>query len=175
MFVRGVVWNTSQWRRRARPARASHEMERAVRLLQLIFLATLLFIPTACRSPSPVPRGPSRVVRRGQTSRARRSQAVPIVASVGQTFAIEVPSNRATGYMWTLAKAPASDVIAFMCATFRGLYQCPSGTTVGAGGFEVYTFQAVGKGKTRLELECRRPWQEDVAPAQRLVYAVTVK
>ncbi len=46
---------------------------------------------------------------------------------------------------------------------------------VGAGGREVWTFRAVGRGECKIGLKYVRPWEKDVPPVREAVFQVIVK
>jgi predicted secreted protein len=46
---------------------------------------------------------------------------------------------------------------------------------VGAGGSEIWTFKAVGRGRTVVRLKCVRPWEQDVPPVEIAEYEILVQ
>jgi inhibitor of cysteine peptidase len=45
----------------------------------------------------------------------------------------------------------------------------------GAGGTELWTFKAVGAGKTTIALNYARPWEKDIPPAKSETFTVDVR
>lgn len=85
---------------------------------------------------------------------------------VGQTLAIQLPSNPTTGYQWVLAR----DLGPLVGGRQRFT---PSGANMpGAGGAETFKFLAKETGSVTLTLEYRRPWEND-PPTK--TFTVTVK
>lgn len=94
-----------------------------------------------------------------------------IQASVGEKFNIVLDSNRTTGYEWRVSIPLDTKIV-----TFEDLEYQPENTSrVGAGGKEVWTFKAAGKGTTRIFFEYLRPWEEGKPPADTKTFKVQVK
>jgi predicted secreted protein len=97
--------------------------------------------------------------------------ARPVSASPGEKFVIVIASNRTTGFSWQMAKPLDEKVVKFV-----GLEYVPSKLDLdGAGGKEVWTFIAVGEGRTAIALKYVRPWEKDKAPLQEATYTVIVR
>ncbi len=88
--------------------------------------------------------------------------------AVEREFSVTLPSNPTTGYHWELAAPLAEGIVKLMDST----YQAPATGLLGAGGEEIWTFKAVGRGETVIELKYVRPWEKDVAPADRASFRV---
>lgn len=89
-----------------------------------------------------------------------------------EIHAIELPANPTTGYRWNLAGQIPD------CLELVQQEYVPDEATegaVGAGGQEVYTFRAVGKGTARLVFEYRRSWEPERPPLQEKMYWIEVK
>ena len=93
-----------------------------------------------------------------------------IEVAVEREFSVTLPSNPTTGYHWELAAPLAEGIVKLVNST----YQAPATGLLGAGGEEIWTFKAVGRGETVIELKYVRPWEKDVAPADRASFRVTV-
>lgn len=89
---------------------------------------------------------------------------------VNQEFKITVDSNPTTGYQWDLAAKPDESVVRFVSKAFVA----PESGLVGAGGKEVWTFRAVGRGQTEIRMKYFRSWEKGKAPVRRALYSVTV-
>jgi inhibitor of cysteine peptidase len=90
---------------------------------------------------------------------------------VGKEFRITVQSNRTTGYQWKLAQPLDQAVVKMMSSQYVG----PAKQIPGAGGKEVWVFQAVGRGTAEIHLEYVRPWEKGEAPARTATYSILVK
>ena len=96
---------------------------------------------------------------------------VEIQVRIGEAFAIALEANRTTGYQWELAEPLNAAVVKLA----NSEYKAPDTTRVGAGGREVWTFQAVGKGKTQIVLKYVRRWEKNVPPAKTETFVVNVR
>ncbi len=87
----------------------------------------------------------------------------PVVVSAGEKFSLNLKSNPTTGYQWQLARPLNENVVRFVDKTFTPSAEAtPSGPKiVGAGGVEVWTFEATGKGTAEVPLVYVRPWEKD--------------
>jgi inhibitor of cysteine peptidase len=90
--------------------------------------------------------------------------------AAGQNFNITLASNPTTGYHWELA-APLDEAVVKLVASE---YKSPDTRMLGAGGQEIWTFRAVGRGQTVVQLKYVRPWEKDVAPIKTATYEVLV-
>ena len=95
----------------------------------------------------------------------------PVKVTVGRKFAIVLQSNRTTGYRWERAGSADAIVVKFIGTEYR---ETEAGL-VGAGGKEVWTFEAVGKGATEISLKYVRPWEKDVPPSKNVTFKVNVE
>jgi predicted secreted protein len=95
----------------------------------------------------------------------------PIVTAPGREFTLTLESNRTTGYQWQPAKLPNEKILRLI----RNEYRVPKTRLVGAGGKEVWTFKAVGKGKTEIFLKYVRPWEKNVPPVREAVFVIVVQ
>lgn len=93
-----------------------------------------------------------------------------LVVAPGRQFTIALDANRSTGFQWELAKPLDTDVVTHAGTT----YEQEPDASLGAGGKEVWTFDAVAPGWAKIELVYRRPWEE-MAPARIAVYSVDVQ
>ncbi len=97
--------------------------------------------------------------------------AKPVRIPAGSEFTLTLESNRTTGYQWQLAGTPDETVVKLI----ESRYELPDTKLLGAGGREVWTFNAVGKGKTKISLKYVRPWEKDVPPVKEAVFTVVVE
>jgi inhibitor of cysteine peptidase len=101
---------------------------------------------------------------------AAAQDSKPLAVTSGQEFNITLASNPTTGYKWDLAKPLDSKLVTLITNQFIR----PDTRLVGAGGKEIWTFKAVGEGKTQIDLKYIRPWEKDVDPARKTNIAVTI-
>jgi predicted secreted protein len=106
-----------------------------------------------------------------QEDPGKESLSERLEVAVGQEFRITVASNATTGYHWELA-APLDEAVVKLVTNE---YKSPETKALGAGGLEIWTFQAMGRGQTVINLKYVRPWEEDVAPVKTASYAVNVR
>jgi inhibitor of cysteine peptidase len=89
----------------------------------------------------------------------------------GGKLIVALASNPTTGYSWSVGESSDAALV------LQGEPQyVPAGSTTpvaGAGGTEVFTFEAQDAGTANLVLEYRRPFEPDAAPEQ--TFSVTVE
>jgi inhibitor of cysteine peptidase len=91
---------------------------------------------------------------------------------VGAVLEVRLEANHTTGYSWVFAPA----VNPVLMRQGKTVYQeHVAGSTVGAGGVEVWRFKAMKAGKQGLQFEYRRPWEKGSPPAKVVTFAVTVE
>jgi len=86
-------------------------------------------------------------------------------------FEIALAANPTTGYGWQLDGKLDPKLLKLVGSRYSG----PRSKLVGAGGEELWTFQAVGRGKSRIGLRYVRPWEKDGKPARNCVYEIVIK
>ena len=91
-----------------------------------------------------------------------------LVLDQGQVFKVTLAANHTTGYCWSLASLPASKVVKLVGSDYlpSGAKDKQGRPLAGAGGHEVWTFQAVGPGVAHIQLKYARPWEKDKPPAK---------
>ena len=91
-----------------------------------------------------------------------------LVVEKGQVFKITLAANHTTGYRWVLAALPPAKVVKLVNNTYEpaGAKDKDGKPLLGAGGREVWTFQAVGRGTAFISLHYVRPWEKDKPPAK---------
>ncbi|MFH1150764.1 MAG: protease inhibitor I42 family protein [Actinomycetota bacterium] len=92
----------------------------------------------------------------------------------GQDFTISLKSNPTTGFQWELAEPLDEKVVTKVSSEYKPDVSGGS-SAVGAGGVEVWTFRATGRGDTEIKLKYVQPWQKDAKPAEERVFKVTVE
>ena len=89
----------------------------------------------------------------------------------GEYFAIELPSNPATGYRWDLQlKAGKASLVMNDYITDAQ----PGSMLVGGGGKEVFVYKAEESGTIEIDAQYKRDW-ENKPPAKLQGFSVTVK
>jgi inhibitor of cysteine peptidase len=122
----------------------------------------LLCIGILCLfAADPPARGGQPVTGSGQTAEA----------ATGADFSIRLPANPTTGYSWRIQEISGGEVVRFISSAYEG----PESDRVGAGGVEVWTFQAMRAGEARIEFLYVRPWEKKAAPADRTTVKVRVR
>lgn len=91
--------------------------------------------------------------------------------TVGEEFKITLDSNATTGFQWSLA-APVNESVVKLVSN---AYEAPQTRLAGAGGKEVWTFRAVGRGQTEIRMKYSRSWEKGTPPARGAVFSVTVE
>jgi len=87
---------------------------------------------------------------------------------IGDTFEVHLDSNPTTGYGWTIAEQPDGIIVQ------SSGYQEPDTSLVGAGGVEVFVFEATAAGSGTLRLDYVRSFDDPVVPADTVEYALTI-
>ena len=88
----------------------------------------------------------------------------------GNTFSVRLDANATTGYAWRLAKPLDPKFIHLLASD----YEANTGNMMGAGGFEIWTFDAIEAGSTTILFEYIRPWEEDSVPAKQKLLKVNI-
>ncbi len=91
-----------------------------------------------------------------------------ITFEVGDTFEVLLESNPTTGYGWTVAEQP--DGVTLVSSD----YEEPDTSLVGAGGVEVFEFEATAVGSGVLRLDYVRSFDDPVVPADTVEYDLTI-
>ena len=112
-----------------------------------------------------------RVQAKGETGAKFSDPTQPIQVSTGQPFTIVLDSNRTTGYQWQLAKP----LDASMLQQVDNVYEAPQTNLAGAGGKELWTFKAVGKGKTTIDFHYVRPWEKNTPRATSTSFEIVIE
>ncbi|HEX2922666.1 MAG TPA: protease inhibitor I42 family protein [Chloroflexota bacterium] len=98
----------------------------------------------------------------------------PRSVKVGDRFDVILKSNPTTGFKWSLALPYEEGPVRLVGSRYEASPLSNSTPpVVGAGGEEVWTFEAVSKGTAYLAFNYQRPW-ESVQPVQRYAVAVRV-
>ena len=131
-------------------------------LANILILPVLLVSSAGCGGVPPQSEGAG---IRGEGGPAGR-----IKARVGEEFVITLDSNPTTGYRWEFTKPLDEGIVTLVDSK----YEAPQTRRRGAGGRQVWTFKAAGKGRTVISLKYIRPWEKDTPPAKEHAVAVIV-
>lgn len=93
-----------------------------------------------------------------------------VTLEVGQTLVLSLASNPTTGYQWGIAELDEA-----ILRETDHQYKADWPVTIGSGGKEVWRFQALNSGTTRLSLEYTRPWEENAEAIQTYTVEVMVR
>lgn len=96
-----------------------------------------------------------------------------VEARVGQILILTLESNPTTGFRWEVVETKDSALRQSDEAEFRVASESDP-PPVGAGGVEVFRFEAVQIGETLLELVYHRPWEKGVEPLETFSLQVVV-
>ncbi len=88
----------------------------------------------------------------------------------GQMVKIELEANATTGYIWDL-EGPFNEEILRQIGKYRYLHKS---RRIGEGGTQLYRFDTLKKGQTKLVFEYKRPWEKEKKPAKKYVVRVIV-
>jgi inhibitor of cysteine peptidase len=86
---------------------------------------------------------------------------------------VTLESNPSTGYGWEWVDRQGSILEQIGEAEFTPR-ETGDPALVGAGGWEIFTFEAVSGGQMTLELVYRRPWEEGTEPLKTFSLQVVV-
>jgi inhibitor of cysteine peptidase len=97
--------------------------------------------------------------------------AVAITVTKGEVFTISLDSNRTTGYRWVLDQEPDGKVVRYVGTEYRPVDM----RRTGAGGSEIWTFEAVNKGSAFIGLHYLRPWEKGIPAVRKAEFPVLVE
>jgi inhibitor of cysteine peptidase len=109
-----------------------------------------------------------------EMSVGRAENGGTVELKTGETLMISLDSNPSTGYSWEIQE---TDETLLKLKGDPEFVQPPDNGTpiVGAGGTQVFRFEALKAGTTTLTLVYHRPWEKDVAPIDTYSLTVAVK
>ena len=127
--------------------------------LGLVITAIMVMVMAGCSS---LPK---------QVSADVSSSGKQIEIAAGGSFTITLDSNATTGYSWELKGI--SDTAVLEKADNK--YEAPASGLMGAGGKEVWTFEAMKAGTSTLTMEYSQPWAGGQKSANIFSLTVVVK
>jgi predicted secreted protein len=98
---------------------------------------------------------------------AQDDKGSEVALAVGEVVELSLPENRTTGFHWEL-KAKGR----LVCELVKDEFE-PAIGPPGKGGVHRWQFQAVRAGSGEIQLQYRRHWEENAAPAR--TYQVSVR
>ncbi|MFH1842559.1 MAG: protease inhibitor I42 family protein [bacterium] len=139
-------------------------------LLVAVFLTAVVMsgcCPFACKDPAPVPASldPIRF--------DEQNHGDTVTMAPGQVLLITLESNGTTGYQWQ--QLEVDETILKLAASEYVVPDTGDPPRVGAGGHEIFRYEAISAGETSLELGYRRPRETGEAPARTFNLSVTVR
>ena len=105
------------------------------------------------------------------SSREAKLNLKEIHSKAGSSFTVVLAANHTTGYSWRLAKPLNVDLL----KQVSDVYNQVSSPRMGAGGKEVWTFEALSKGATDIEFEYARPFEKDAAPVNTAKFHIIIE
>ena len=97
-----------------------------------------------------------------------------VEVEVGSLMTVTLESNVTTGFQWQLAENSDDTVLELVGNEYEDPQEAGS-EAVGAGGDEVWRFEAVGAGRTTLVLEYNQPWPGGMKADKSFTLTVIVK
>jgi inhibitor of cysteine peptidase len=94
-----------------------------------------------------------------------------IETKAGKTFTIILPANRTTGYSWQIGKFTPG-IVKLNDEEYKPA-ENPRGL-VGAGGEQIWTFEAISAGKVTIHFEYARPWEKNIPAIKKNDYTIIV-
>jgi inhibitor of cysteine peptidase len=89
-----------------------------------------------------------------------KDSGTTVKMSTGEKFQIVLDANATAGYKWDITSTE-NPVIKLVNSAYK-----VNSDLIGAGGQQIYYFAVSGKGKTKLQIVYRRPWEKDVKPVK---------
>ncbi|HEY2821209.1 MAG TPA: protease inhibitor I42 family protein [Candidatus Acidoferrum sp.] len=100
----------------------------------------------------------------------KSSDGRTLTLRVGDGVDLSLAENPTTGYRWELLARPEP-----VCVVVSDAYVANTGGAIGGGGAHTWELRAVDKGTVTVSLGYRRPWEKDVAPAEKFALTIVVK
>jgi len=91
---------------------------------------------------------------------------------INDVINIKLISNPTTGYRWVLIEEIDDSIISLIDSEF--VQSKKDKELVGTGGYEIFSFKAISKGKTSIILNYERPWEEEAEPLETFKITVSV-
>ena len=101
-----------------------------------------------------------------------------ITAELGTQFALLLESNPTTGYGWQLAEPLDESLVILVSKEYEQSKESTASEgeeMVGVGGEDVWTFRAVGEGKTEISLKYVRSWEPSSPDDETITITVNIE
>ncbi len=98
----------------------------------------------------------------------------PIRVRAGREFTIVVEANPTTGYEWRLMTSPDEALVHLVEHKYQP-GKAAQGGAIGAGGYDIWRFEAVAPGETTISLGLYPPSKTAVTPTQILTFTVQIR
>ncbi|RPH60193.1 MAG: hypothetical protein EHM81_06725 [Chloroflexi bacterium] len=108
-----------------------------------------------------------------EMSVGRAENGGTVELKTGETLMVSLDSNITTGYSWEIQET--DETLLKLKGDPEYIEPKSDPQLAGAGGRQVFRFEALKAGQTTLTLVYRRPWEKDVAPIDTYSLTVTVK
>jgi len=100
------------------------------------------------------------------------------VKTIGKFF-IKIESNPSTGYSWSLQKITDEGLVTFKSHEIEEEEEEEEKESMsprlGEPTFEIFTFEALKPGKTKVIFKYHRPWEKDVPPLKTHTIRITIQ
>lgn len=136
----------------------------------LVALASALVVAglVGCSAPAQQSSSSSKTAAGPNVVVTAKDASTTVLGVVGKPILVQLPANPSTGYTWQ-----ASSVPTFMAQAGAPTYQSvATGTVVGAGGEQTFTFNVKAAGNGPLSMAYLRPFEKGVPPVK--TFTVTV-
>ena len=99
-----------------------------------------------------------------------------IEVPAGHLLVITLEANPTTGFRWELSEPIDEDILALIQSEYKPGEQAKQNPPIsGAGGTEVWTFEALTAGEATVSLEYSRPWEGGEKAVRTFNLTVVVK
>ncbi len=96
--------------------------------------------------------------------------SVPLEVTAGNPFDIVLAANQSTGYEWRLVDKLDETVVQFVGQK----YKAHQPRAIGSGGLDIWTFQALATGTSRIVLDYSPPGASN-NPDQKTTFTIVVR
>jgi inhibitor of cysteine peptidase len=136
----------------ARPMKNMEVSKMKLRMIPVFSMLILAMLPVAC-----APSAGTSVIVTCDDFNSQPNASKQLAVDAGNTFTVTLCSNATTGFKWS-ESAQISDPTVVQQTAHE--FVSPQNTgLVGAPGNEVWTFKALKKGTSTINMEYGRPWE----------------
>jgi predicted secreted protein len=96
--------------------------------------------------------------------------SIPIEVQTGDRFTIKLDANMTTGYSWVFGTTVDENILRLVNSD----YISPKSGLTGAGGTQVWVFEAIQPGTAVITLKYERSWESE-PPIRTAHYTISVK